>query len=154
MQEILSTEVKFLEAWEAESEIVESLPSLTEREWAIMNIFWNKKDLSVQDVIDELALKEKKHYQTVKKQIEILVKKGFLTKTKKSPLWLYSPKFGKRAVVFKEVTHFIESIAGSSLSETYLDMIEKRTFHPVELKNIMEKILNLMLAQFKEYEEK
>jgi predicted transcriptional regulator len=138
-----------LDIWLHEADELKSLQILTEREWAIMNVCWRINNISVQDVIEELSNEEKKHYQTVKKQLEVLVNKGFLIRKRKSPLWLYSPKFNKRAVVAKEVKNLIENIASSSISQSYVDLIEMRSFRSDELKKIMETIINQILEEKK-----
>ena len=131
---------------------LDSLPILSRREWAIMNVCWKQSKLTVQEIIEESPEEDKKHYQTIKAQIDTLVKKGYLTRQKIGPIWLYSPVFLKRKVIVREVKFFLETVTGTNLTNTLIDLIESKSFRSTELIKAMEAVINTKIEE--KYENK
>ena len=133
---------------------LETMPDLTLREWAIMNVCWMKSKLTVPEIIEQSPETEKKHYQTMKAQIEGLVKKGYLIRQKQGHHWVYSAKYPKRKVLIKEAKNFIETVTSTSLSETMIELIKEQSFRSTELIDIMTAIINLTIGKKENPEEK
>src|SRR3989339_1149278 len=96
-----------------EVEMLNMLPKLSKREWEIMNICWKQQNITIQEVITDSPEDMKRHYQTVKAQLEVLLKKGYLIREKRGPIWLFTPRFSKMEIVKKEVLYFIEHVIGT-----------------------------------------
>ena len=118
--------------------MLENLPDLSDREWELMNVCWKKKQLTVQDVIERSPEEEKKHYQTVKAQLDVLLNKGYLIREKFGPLWLYSPKHSQEEVVFKEFIRFNESLVGNYFIPFCINYMKSRKFSPEEILKLKE----------------
>ena len=118
-------------------------PKLSKREWEIMNICWRQKDITVQEVITYSSEEEKRHYQTVKAQLEVLLKKGYLEREKRGTLWLYKPRFSKMEVVKNEVLYFIEKVIGTCVFPVFINLMNDIRVSPDELEQLKELVKNI-----------
>ena len=123
--------------------MIERLPELTKREWEIMNVCWKKKQLTIQEIIDNSPEENKRHYQTLNYQLEVLVRKGYLIREKKGPLWLYSPKITKKEIILKEAYYYVGYIINGYLCPTFINFMENKKISRVELSKLKEMINNL-----------
>ena len=124
---------------------MKNLPKLSDREWELMNVCWKKKQLTVQDVIEGSPEDEKRHYQTVKAQLDVLLNKGYLTREKFGPLWLYSPVYSQKEVRINDVVNYVENFAGNYIFPTFVNFIENKKISREELKKLKEMIDKLPL---------
>jgi predicted transcriptional regulator len=66
---------------------------LTRQELLIMKVIWERGSASVREVCDVIAKKKPTAYTTVLTLMQILEKKGALTRKRKGRSYLYSPIF-------------------------------------------------------------
>ena len=121
----------------------ETMQRLSKREWDLMGVCWKKKKLTVNDVIDNSPDENKRNYQTVKSQLEVLIKKDYLYREKFGPLWLYSPKITPKDAIINEIDYFICNIANDYLFPIFIHLVNTKKIKPDELKEL-KKIINDM----------
>lgn len=106
---------------------------LSKTEWYIMKICWEKGESTARVVYEE-ALKDKKwSYQTVKTMLDRLVVKGYLTRKKFGPLWLYNPAVPRRKVITKAIDNFVNTVLDNTFAPFLMHFIEQEKFSQEEI---------------------
>ena len=114
---------------------------LSKTEWKIMNICWDKGEVSARNVYEETLKEKKRGYQTVKTMLDRLVLKGYLEKEKFGPIWLYKPRVKRTSVISKAVENFVDNVLDNTVAPlfTYFAKKEKLSREEVEaLKKLIE----------------
>lgn len=99
--------------------------SLTQVEWSLMNICWEKGQASARDIWEASLADKKRGYQTVKTMLDRLAVKGFLTREKFGPIWLYSPAVARKAFVRRELDRFIGTVLDNSVAPLFARFADK-----------------------------
>jgi len=68
-----------------------STPQITEAEWIVMRVFWQKGSATAGDVVDSLAKESDWKPRTIQSLIRRLHQKGILTSEKHGREFVYSP---------------------------------------------------------------
>jgi len=108
-------------------------PRISEAEWLVMKVCWNRSPISAQEIIDSLASPASRHPKTVKTLLNRLVKKGALGFTKEGRAYLYEPLVAERDCVTAESTSFLERVFGGSLQPMLAHFVESRKLSPAEI---------------------
>ncbi len=115
---------------------------LTKYELEMMDIIWDKGEVTVQDVCD--ALPRKLAYTTVMTTLSMLAKKKKVLKVeKKSRAYLYRPAVSRDQVSSSMLENIRGMLSGNSLSTLMLNMIEEDNIAEKDikaLKNAIEKL--------------
>jgi BlaI family transcriptional regulator, penicillinase repressor len=83
---------------------------LTARELAIMKIVWELPNATVRDVHDVLARERPVAYTTVMTLMNILERKGYLTRTKVDRAYVYRATRPRRQVLRTLVREFVDRV--------------------------------------------
>jgi BlaI family penicillinase repressor len=89
---------------------------LTRQEHRIMKIIWERGETSVKDVYDVLAEKDPKAYSTVLTLMQILEKKGVLSKKPEGRRYIYSPVLSRRQAMVNQVNDLLDKYFDGSSS--------------------------------------
>lgn len=84
--------------------------NLGELESQVMNVVWNKKQCSVNDVLDELKKDRDIAYTTVATILHRLHQKGLLTKKQHKTFYLYGPALSKSEYSYNLVHSFMSGV--------------------------------------------
>jgi BlaI family penicillinase repressor len=103
----------------------DSLPSISNAEWEIMKIFWDKGSMAARDVFAALPDHHEWAYKTVKTLLSRLVAKGALSYQQIGNSYLYHPAVSKDQLTHKEVKGFIERVLDGSLSPVLAHFIQE-----------------------------
>ena len=88
---------------------------MSKTEGSLMNICWKKGKSSARDIYEETLKQKKRGYQTVKTMLDRLVGKGYLTREKFGPIWLYEAVVSRKSALIQEMEFF----AGTVLDNTF-----------------------------------
>ncbi len=91
--------------------------TLSEFEWQIMRIVWNKSEISVRETHAIIQKKQERAYTTVQTYMERLVKKDFLKKQKTGMINLYSALVKEEDIQKNETSSFIKKAFNGSFSK-------------------------------------
>ena len=108
-------------------------PRISEAEWLVMKVCWNRSPINAQEIIDSLTPPASRHPKTVKTLLNRLVKKGALGFTKEGRAYLYEPLVTERDCVTAESTSFLERVFGGSLQPMLAHFVESRKLSPAEI---------------------
>jgi predicted transcriptional regulator len=90
--------------------------SLGELERRAMEVVWQKQELSVRDLFDEL--KKRWAYTTLMTTLDRLHKKGILNRRKEGRAFLYSPRISQKQLDEGIATDLIDSLLVHSAGDT------------------------------------
>jgi BlaI family transcriptional regulator, penicillinase repressor len=111
-------------------------PRISETEWEIMKICWDKSSVTAQEIIDALSARDDWHPKTVKTLLNRLVKKRALGFKKQGRAYLYQPLVAERDCVAAESESFLDRVFGGSLHPLLSHFVETRKLSPVEVSEL------------------
>ena len=116
-------------------------PDITEAEWKIMKVLWDKSPLGAYDIIEALA-HEEWHPNTIKTLLARLTKKKALKVAKYKNLHLYSPRITEEEGVHAESDDFLQRVFGGAVKPLLVHFARKTKLTKAdieELKRILDK---------------
>ncbi len=119
---------------------------MSKTEWSLMNICWKKGKASARDIYEETLKQKKRSYQTVKTMLDRLVGKGYLTREKFGPIWLYEPAVERKSALANELEFFAGTVLDSTFTPLFAHIAKKEKLTKDEIESL-KKLLD-------EYEEK
>lgn len=115
-------------------------PRISETEWEIMKICWNRSPVTAQEIIAALSAHDDWHPKTVKTLLNRLVKKRALGFQKDGRIYLYRPLVAEKNCVAAESQSFLDRVFGGSLQPLLAHFAESQKMSPseiAELKNLL-----------------
>ena len=101
--------------------------SLTQMELQFMNVLWDQRKCSVQQMQDALAQAGTElAYTTVQTVLNTLEKKGKATRTLDGRAYLYLPAITKESILKQAVRELAEKMFGGSSEDLVMSLIETR----------------------------
>jgi BlaI family transcriptional regulator, penicillinase repressor len=116
--------------------------TLTEAEFRLMEVLWQKGPATVQQVLDALPEKEPLAYNSVLTTIRILEKKGYVEHEKDGRAHVYSPLVERKEATRSEISRLANRFFDDSQELLVLNILEDRGMDAAELNR-----LRKMLAQ-------
>ncbi len=119
--------------------------TLTEAELRIMEVLWQRRSGTVQQVLDALPPKPAFAYNSILKIIRILEKKGYVGHAKDGRAHVYTPLIEREDARRSEVRHLVSRFFKNSHEQLVLNILEERGVDQEELDR-----LKMMLAKSEE----
>ncbi len=98
--------------------------TLTEAELRIMQVLWDKKSASVQQVLEALPNKKPLAYNSVLTIIRILEKKGYVRHEKDGRAHIYLPLLNQKEATQTEIRHLLSRFFQDSRELLVLNILE------------------------------
>ncbi len=114
--------------------------NLSETEWSIMKICWEKGEATARTVYDESLKEKKREYQTVKTMLDRLVNKGYLRRKRFGPLWVYNPTVSRAKTLANAIDNFINIVLDNTLTPLFTHFIKKEKLSTEEIE-ALEKLI-------------
>jgi BlaI family transcriptional regulator, penicillinase repressor len=111
-------------------------PTLTEAEFRLMEVLWQKGPATVQQVLDALPEKEPIAYNSVLTTIRILEKKGYVGHEKDGRAHVYSPLVERKEATRSEISRLANRFFGDSQELLVLNILEDRGMDASELNRL------------------
>ena len=103
------------------------IPRISEVEWEIMRVVWERSPMSASEIIDALVASDASwHPKTAKTLLNRLVKKGALGFSKEGRLYLYRPLAAEKDCVDDASASFLDRVFGGSLEPMLAHFVEHR----------------------------
>jgi predicted transcriptional regulator len=112
---------------------------LTAKEEEIMNIFWQKGELCIRELVDSFP-EPRPGYTTVSKQVGILEEKKFLQRRPIANTFLYKPIISEREYHGITIGDVVNKYYSKSYSNLVLHFVEDKKMDLEELKEIIDLI--------------
>lgn len=115
---------------------------ISDAEWQVMNVVWERQPLTASDLIEGLAGEVTWTPATIKTLIHRLVKKGALEHEEDRNRYVYRAKVSRSSCVRKESRSFLERVFGgneAALLEHFVKSSKLSAKEIEELKRILDK---------------
>lgn len=113
-----------------------SLPGLSEAQREIMDIVWERGEVSAFEVREILAAKRDLAKNTVRTLLDRMEEKGWLKHREDGRTYLYSAAQPREASIGQKVLEVVEHLCGGSPEELVTALLDFRGLTPQELKRI------------------
>jgi predicted transcriptional regulator len=110
--------------------------TLTEAELKIMEVLWQRKSGTVQQVLDGLPQKPALAYNSVLTIIRILEKKGYVEHAKDGRAHIYAPVVEREDARRSEVRHLVSRFFKNSQEQLVLNILEERGLDREEIERL------------------
>ena len=117
-------------------------PKISEAEWEVMKVLWNRSPVTANEVISALSGKTAWNPRTIRTLINRLVAKKALGFEKTGRQYRYHPLVSEEASVQTETKSFLERVNGGTLKPILAAFLEEQKLTPdeiAELKEILDK---------------
>ena len=113
-----------------------TLPGLSQSQREIMEIVWDRGEVSAIEVRDILSKKRDLAKNTVRTLLDRMEEKGWLKHREDGRTYLYSAAQPREASIGQKVLEVVEHVCGGSPEELVTALLDYRGFSPQELKRI------------------
>lgn len=118
-----------------------SPPQITEAEWIVMRVFWQKSSATAGDIVDSLANESDWKPRTIQSLIRRLHQKGILTAEKRGREFHYFPTITAKEGEHAAGQSFLGRFFDGQLAPFLATFVERENLSPqeiTELKQILE----------------
>ena len=113
-----------------------SLPALSQAQREIMEIIWDRGEVSAIEVREILSSKRDLAKNTVRTLLERMEAKGWLTHREDGRTYLYAAAQPREASIGQKVLEVVDSVCGGSPERLVMALLDYRGLRPDELKRI------------------
>jgi len=115
---------------------MKSRTRISEAEWQVMNVIWEKPPVPASDIVEGLARKRGWHERTIRTLIDRLVKKGVLRPERDGKRYLFWPRLTKVECVQKESRSFQERVFGGEPAAMLVHLVKQTKLSPEEIEEL------------------
>lgn len=113
-----------------------ALPSLSNAEWDVMQVFWDHGPMATRDVVEALSKSHDWAYRTISTLLSRMVDKGALKTDRVGNSFLYSPAFSRDRLTRKEIKGFVNRVLSGSLTPLVTGFIEEASLTDEDIKRL------------------
>jgi BlaI family transcriptional regulator, penicillinase repressor len=110
--------------------------TLTEAELRIMQVLWEKKSATVQQVLEALPTQKPLAYNSVLTIVRILEKKGYVRHVKDGRAHIYLPLLNQKEATQSEIRHLLGRFFQNSRELLVLNILEDESLDAEELNRL------------------
>ncbi|HEY8240553.1 MAG TPA: BlaI/MecI/CopY family transcriptional regulator [Kiritimatiellia bacterium] len=114
---------------------MQTTPRISEAEWEVMRIAWERGTVTAQAVVDALGHKDWSP-RTVKTLLNRLVKKGALAFQAQGKAYLYRPAVPMEKCVREESRSFLDRVFGGEAAPALAHFVKSAKLSPDEIKEL------------------
>jgi BlaI family penicillinase repressor len=118
-----------------------NIPSISESEWEIMNVLWDKAPQTANDIIFSLQVSTDWKPKTIRTLLDRLVQKGVVGVNKDLRVYTFYPLYTQEKYQLAETESFIKRIYGGTLKSMLVQFIQEDTLSDDDI-NELRFILN------------
>jgi BlaI family transcriptional regulator, penicillinase repressor len=111
-------------------------PLISEAEWKVMRVLWQKAPQPAYDIIQALGTEEEWHPNTVKTLLSRLHKKKVVVVQKYKNLFLYSPALTEEECIHAESESFLDRLFGGAVQPLLVHFAKKRMLSKKDLDDL------------------
>ncbi|MGD6792665.1 penicillinase repressor BlaI [Metabacillus indicus] len=113
-----------------------NIPSISESEWEIMNVLWEKAPQSASDIISSLQESTDWKPKTIRTLLDRLVQKDVVGVNKNLRVYTFYPLYTQEECQRAETHSFINRIYGGTLKSMLVQFIQEDTLSDDEIKEL------------------
>lgn len=113
-----------------------NIPSISESEWEIMNVLWDKAPQTANDII--LSLQESTDWKpkTIRTLLDRLVQKDVVGVNKNLRVYTFYPLYTQKECQRAETESFIKRIYGGALKSMFVHFIQEDTLSDEDINEL------------------
>jgi BlaI family transcriptional regulator, penicillinase repressor len=116
---------------------MKTVPRISDTEWEIMHIIWERHPLTASEVVDRLTAKDSSwHPKTARTLLARLVRKKALDYKANGRSYVYSPLVSEVECVATASESFLERVFGGSLTPMLAHFVEQRKLSKEDLEEL------------------
>jgi BlaI family penicillinase repressor len=100
------------------------LPQISDAEWEVMKVLWDRTQASAQDVVDALAASRNWSPQTVKTLLKRLTEKGAATYEAEGRRFIYRPAVSREAAEKSESRSFLARVFDGAVTPALMHLLK------------------------------
>ena len=112
------------------------LASISQAEWEIMSLAWNKPPVAASELVEQLEAKRGWHSRTVRTLLDRLVKKGALRFEVEGKRYLYWPRVTMEACLRKESQSFLHRVFGGEPASMLIHLVKNTKLSAAEIQEL------------------
>lgn len=112
------------------------IPKISEAEWTVMKVLWERSPRTANDVIEALAGAAEWEPATIKTLLNRLLKKKALGFEKRERHYVYFPLVDEATCQRVESRSFLQRVFGGALQPMLANLLEERKLSPEELEEL------------------
>jgi len=116
----------------------QTLPNVTDAEWSVLQLLWEKGQASVRRLTEVLYPKGgPSEYATVHKLLERLESKGYVLRDRDGGVYVFRAAVDRDAVIGQQLETLVEKMCGGSLQPLLTNLIRAKRLKPAELRELL-----------------
>ncbi len=113
-----------------------SIFKITEAEWEVMSVVWERSPVAASTVVEELEKKRQWSLATVRTLLRRLVNKGALNQEEDGKRYLYTPRVSMEQCVRRESESFLDRVLGRAPSTALIHLVENANLSKQDIKEL------------------
>ena len=125
--------------------MMKNLPQISNGEFEVMDVIWKHAPINTNEIVEILSKRKIWNPKTIQTMLFRLEKKGIISHTKESRVFVYAPRIPKEAYLALEQDNFVNRFFDGAVSQmvaSYLDKNELTEAELAELQEILDKKRN------------
>ena len=119
-------------------------PNITDAEWAVLQLLWDRGPAAVRPLCDVLYPKGgPSEYATVHKLLERLEAKGYVRRGRRDGGLVFEPAVTRDEVVGRQLENLAEKLCGGSLQALLTNLVRVQRVTADELRELADLVENL-----------
>ena len=123
-----------------------SLKQITEAEWPLLEVLWQKSPLSAREIYDSLKQDRNVHVQTVRTLLDRLAGKEILRREKLHGIYVFQPLVGRDACIKQQSQSFLKRFFGGKPAAVATYFLQDAKLPKEELQRL-QKILDAKMRE-------
>lgn len=109
------------------------LPKISEAEWRVMNVLWEKSPQTTNEIVDALKGAVKWNRETIRTLINRLVQKGAVDFDKDGRAYSYYPKVRETDLQLAETKSFVSRVFNGTMHPMFVSFIKQTDLSDKEI---------------------
>jgi BlaI family transcriptional regulator, penicillinase repressor len=109
---------------------------LTRLELLIMSVLWDLGPATVQEVQKKLGVKPKLAYTTVQTMLNVLLRKGRVTRTLEGKAYRYCAVFSRAKAITQSLNDLVDRLFGGSVEALAMNLLDHRELDRSKLERL------------------
>jgi BlaI family penicillinase repressor len=115
-----------------------TLPNVTDAEWAVLQLLWDKGQATVRQLTEVLYPKGgPSEYSTVHKLLERLESKGCVSRDRTAGVYIFRAAVDRDELIGQQLEALVEKTCGGSLPALLSNLIRVKRLKPAELRELL-----------------
>ena len=117
---------------------MEPSPHVSQAEWAVMQVLWERSPLSLGELLDVVARSSTWHPNTIKTFVRRLVRKGAVGTVGTAGSYGYVPRLTRAQAMRAENHSFLDRLYGGRLKPMVVALLQDEDLTPEEIAELRE----------------